>query len=269
VRGVAQGRRGRSVALSKGLATMLGPRRWPTGVPRGSGRAAHGLCRIHPPSQTATFTERLPEPLQQSVNFCPDASKVGTVKIKTPILPNPIEGAVYLASQNANPFGNLIAMYIVAEDPVSGVLIKLVGETGLDPSTGQLTTSFNDNPQLPFSDLKLYFFGGERAPLATPAHCGTYTTQALLAPWSEPLAILADSSTFNITTGPNGGPCPSPPPFTPTLAAGMININAGAFSPFVLKLKRNDGEQEIGGLNLTMPQGSRRSWQGSRIALRR
>jgi hypothetical protein len=205
-------------------------------------------------ARTATFTETLPSPLQQAVNFCPDASKIATVTIKTPILPHPIEGAAYLASQNANPFGGLVAMYVVAEDPVSGVLIKLAGNVHIT-ETGQLVTTFENSPQAPFEDAEFHFFGGERAPLATPARCGPYTTNALMTPWSgNPPAT--PSSTFDITSGPNGSPCPGTSlPFSPSLTGGTLNINAGAFSTLSTTIGREDGQQNMQSVQLHMPAG--------------
>ncbi len=203
---------------------------------------------------TATFTPALPEPLQPGLNFCPDASKVGTVKIKVPILANALEGSVYLATQNENPFGSLIALYIIARDPVSGVLVKLPGETRLTPS-GQLIGTFNNSPQAPFEDAELHFFGGARAPLGTPAHCGAYTTNASFTPWSGNQAV-SSQSTFAITSGPNGAPCPGQSlPFAPTLTAGTTNIQAGAFSALSTTLNRQDGNQDLASVQLHMPPG--------------
>jgi hypothetical protein len=192
----------------------------------------------------------------ESVLFplCPDGSKVGTVRIKTPLLPNTLEGAAYLAAQGANPFKSLVALYVVAHDPVSGVLVKLAGEVKADPVTGQLVSTFKDTPQLPFEDFELHFFGGDRAPLSTPAYCGSYTTTASIAPWSgnEP---ATPSSTFDIKSGPNGSPCESPLPFSPSLAAGTTSIQAGGFSPFTMTIGREDGQQNIKQLTLHMPPG--------------
>ena len=109
-----------------------------------------------PPSELH-FTETLPEPLLQGSNFCPDAAKVGTAKISTPLLPkgDALEGAVYLAApapnaeEGQNPFKSLVAMYIVAKDPVSGALVKLPGRVSLNQETGQIESSSENTPSSP------------------------------------------------------------------------------------------------------------------------
>jgi hypothetical protein len=189
-----------------------------------------------------------------SPSACPEASKVGTVEIRSPLLPNALTGAVYLAAQDANPFGSLVAMYIVAEDPVSGTLIKVAGEVRPDPVTGQLVATFDNTPQLPFEDLNLNFFGGSRAPLSTPALCGGYTTTAVIAPWSGN-AAAEPSSEFKITSGPGGSACGNPLPFGPSLTAGTTSIQAGGYSPFSMTVSREDGQQNVGAIQLHMPPG--------------
>ncbi len=189
-----------------------------------------------------------------SEQTCPEASKVGTVEIESPLLPHRLEGGAYLAQQNANPFGSLIALYLVVKDPYSGVIVKLAGQVTTDPVTGQLTSTFEETPQLPLENLRLNFFGGSRAPLGTPALCGPYTTTASIAPWSgsEP---VNSSSTFQITSGPNHTPCSNPLPFDPELTTGSLNIQAGAFTPFTMTMSREDGNQNLDGIQLKMPSG--------------
>jgi hypothetical protein len=198
---------------------------------------------------------------------CPEASKIATAKITTPLLPNALEGAAYLAAQDKNPFGSLVAMYIYAEDPVSGVRIKAAGEVLENPVTGQLTAHFEHDPaysnlgtdaqflpQAPFEDVELHFFGGDRAPLGTPALCGSYTTVGTFSPWSgNPTS--ESSSTFDVNSGPNGTPCANPLPFTPTLTAGTTSIQAGGFSPFTMTMSREDGQQSLRSVKLKMPPG--------------
>ncbi len=212
-------------------------------------------AEYEPGTKWNTFTPEVASPLAPGSNFCPDGSKVGTVKIKTPLLEHELEGAVYLASQDANPFGSLVAMYIVAEDPFSGSLIKLAGEVSLNPQTGQIVTTFKNTPDVPFENLELHFFGGERAPLATPTRCGTYTTTAVFTPWDGNGPVTAESS-FNIEHGPGGGPCPGASlPFNPTVSAGATNIQAGAFSPLTVTLNRKDGEQNLKSVEAKLPPG--------------
>jgi hypothetical protein len=185
---------------------------------------------------------------------CPEASKVGTVEIRSPLVPNPLVGAAYLAAQNANPFGSLVALYLVAYDPISGVRLKVAGEVKPDPVTGQLVSTFKNTPPLPFEDLLLHFFGGSRAPLGTPALCGSYTTTASIAPWAGNDPVQS-SSTFQINSGPNHTPCSDPLPFVPSLTAGSTSIQAADFSPFTMTMSRPEGNQNLQGIQLHMPAG--------------
>jgi hypothetical protein len=190
---------------------------------------------------------------------CPDASKVGTVEIDTPVLDHPLPGAVYLATPFENPFDSLVAIYVAVNDPISGVVVKLAGHVEVGPE-GQLTTSFEENPQLPFEDFKLDFFGGELAPLKTPAVCGTYTTNSSLTPWSAPASgpAATPSDGHPISQSPNGGSCPTSAaalPNSPTFEAGSESPLAGAYSPFVLHLTRQDDSQQFSSLAVNMPAG--------------
>jgi hypothetical protein len=185
---------------------------------------------------------------------CPEASKVATVEIKSPLLPEPLIGEVYLAAQNANPFGSLVALYLVAEDPIAGVLVKVAGEVKPDPVTGQLVSTFRNTPQLPFEDLRLHFFGGSRAPLSSPSLCATYMTSASITPWSGN-AAAEPVSTFEVLSGPNGIGCANPLPFSPALTAGTTSIQAGGFSPFTMTMSRPDGSQNLQAIQLKMPPG--------------
>ena len=135
---------------------------------------------------------------------------------------------------------------------------KLAGKVEPDPRTGQITTTFTDLPQLPFSDFHLHFREGGRAPLVSPLACGTYTTTAELTPWARPdQTVVETTSEFQITRGVGGGPCPSGglPPFAPGLIAGTRNNNAGSYSPFDLRLFSNDGEQEFTHFSIKLPPG--------------
>ena len=187
---------------------------------------------------------------------CPDSSKVGTVAIKTPLLDHEIEGSVYLAAQKDNPFNSLLALYIVGDDlQQTGTVIKLAGEVKANPQSGQLETVFTNQPQLPFEDLHLELFGGAHGALITPAHCATYTTTSTLTPWSGNAPVVSGDS-FKVTGGPGGAPCPpSPAGFSPALSAGTRNPTAAAFSPFSLRLSREDATQRLAGLALTLPKG--------------
>jgi hypothetical protein len=176
---------------------------------------------------------------------CPDASKVGTVEIETPLLESKLEGSVYVAQPHENKFHSLLALYVVAEG--SGVTIKLAGEIHADPRTGQLTTTFDDNPQQPFSHLLLNFFGGPHAALMSPRKCGSYSATGALTPWSRELPV-AFSAPIAISANCGGG-------FGPSFVAGTLSNQAAGFSPLTLTLTRSDQDQGFRQLSVRTPPG--------------
>ena len=188
---------------------------------------------------------------------CPQASKVGEVEVETPLLEGTLlKGSLFIAPQDNNRANSRFAMYMVIKDPELGILVKMAGRIEPNEKTGQLTTTFEEVPQFPFSEFRFHFREGARSPLATPFACGTYETKAQFFPWAGGAPVTSVSA-FNITSGPSSGPCPSggTPPFRPGLVAGTINNAAGSYSPFNLRLTRNDSEQEITRFSIKLPPG--------------
>ena len=189
---------------------------------------------------------------------CPEASKVGTLVAHTPLLEEPIEGSVYLAQPHDNEFGSLLALYIVAKAEERGVLVKQAGKVEADPDTGQLTTTFDELPPLPYSSFEFDLREGPRAPLITPQACGDYQTVANLYPFSAPGNPVERTAPFTITSGANGGSCASSESQLtahPVFEAGTTTPLAGTYSPFLFRVKRSDGEQRFSGVQATLPTG--------------
>jgi hypothetical protein len=181
---------------------------------------------------------------------CPGSSKVGTVEIETPLLPDKLEGNVYVLQSNPPDVQLLVAA------SGDGVNLKLIGHVHLNEQTGQLTSTFDGTPALPFSHFRLIFSGGAQAALSTPPSCGVYASTSDFTPWSSPLTpdALANDA-FVISSGPNGSACSSPLPFAPSLIAGSTTDQAGGYTGFSLLLSRADGQQRVGGLQFKTPEG--------------
>jgi hypothetical protein len=183
-----------------------------------------------------------------NTSACPDAAKLGSVEVEVPALERTLNGAVY---QRAPEPGKLFRFWVVTDE--QGVHLKLPAEIEANSLTGQLTTVFNGIstlgglPQVPFSEFRLRFFGGPRAPLATPA-CGSYATHYEFSPWSGRAPTVGDAP-MAITSGCGKGG------FKPQLSAGTTDPTAGRFSPFTMTLTRQDGEANPRSLSVHLPQG--------------
>ncbi len=209
---------------------------------------------------------------------CPDSSKIGTAMATSPLLgardpatqavvrAEPIPGSVYLLKPHTGdlPTGGgdqegRFRLLIQLENARYGINIKLPGVATADPKTGQLTTTFIQNPQLPSSHITVNLKEGPRAPLATPVTCGSLGATSDIVPWSTPGTPDAHPTAgFNVGSGPSGSACPSSPaarPFAPAVSAGSESNAAGHSSPFTLHITRKDGEGELSSLEATLPKG--------------
>jgi len=204
---------------------------------------------------------------------CPDASKIGTLHVETPIIDEPVDGSIFLAQQDdpststpgaENPFDSLIAGYFVLRNANLGVILKLPVKVEPDSLTGQLSITLDDVPQLPFSKFEAHLRTGARAALITPPTCGTYSAVAEFTPWADPSRPLTTTSTMHVNSGVGAKSCPSGglPPFHPDFEAGSMNNNAGSFSPFDMRLIRSDGEQDMTKFSAILPPGELGSLAG-------
>lgn len=191
---------------------------------------------------------------------CPEASKIGSADLVTPLLERPVKGSIYIARQGENKFGSLLAAYISLNDDPTGVVVKLAGRIEANGANGQLTARFDSSPQLPFSELRLKFFGGDGAVFITPDACGTYEGKGEFSSWAaadpaNPLAAetATASAFFTIDRGASGQPCGGA--HRPILSAGTTQPTAGAHSPFVLRLSRDNGTQQFSSVTAKLPRG--------------
>jgi hypothetical protein len=222
---------------------------------------------------------------------CPEASKIGTVAVDTPPLPDgSLTGSVYVGRQlSRDPAsGDLYRIFVTAESARYDISARLLGKVNANPQTGQLTTTFDDPaaaadelapgrvpiaglPQVPFKTFRLTFNGGAKAPLTSPPTCGPNTTAAQMTPWSAAGPARPDpeespstdspatpSAGFSLTSLPGGGSCPktlADRPFAPGFNANTNKHGAGDYSPLHMSIARADGNQELKGVDVTLPPG--------------
>ena len=190
---------------------------------------------------------------------CPEASKIGTISVDTPVLPGPLEGAAYLGEPKP---GNRFRIFLVFDG--FGVHVKLPGTITPDPTTGQIQIDFENLPQAPFETFNAHFFGSERGSLDTPTQCGTYEVSTEFIPWDSSLSSETSRQFFHVDEGPNGGPCPGGSrPFHPGFAAASALASAAAHTSFGLEVTRQDGEQNLAGLSVTTPPGFAATLRGT------
>ena len=143
-----------------------------------------------------------------------------------------------------------------------GVQVKLAGDVKLNPDTGQITTIFDNLPQVPFTAFALSFAGGPKAVLNNPATCGTKALSATLTPWSGTAPKTAPAS-FTIDQG-----C-ALPAFAPGLKVAAASTAAGRPAGSVaMEITRPDGAEDISQVKADLPPGLAGSLKGLPIGTR-
>lgn len=176
---------------------------------------------------------------------CPAGAQVGRVSFDTPLL-GELAGKVY--------FGDGFRLYVVVDGP--GVQVKLAGDVKLNPDNGQITTVFDNLPQVPFTTFALSFQGGAKAVLNNPSTCGQKDLAAVLTPWSGTAPKNATAS-FTIDGG-----C-ALPAFAPGLKVSAASTAAGRpAGSVVMEITRPDGSEDLSRVTAELPPGLAGSIKG-------
>jgi hypothetical protein len=195
---------------------------------------------------------------------CPAESQVGTVAIEARELPaGSLKGPVYLAEQKSREplSGQEYRIFFNAESSRYGVQVREEGKVKANPTTGQLTAEFTNLPQVGFSSATLTF--GPTAKhaipvLSSPPLC-TNTATSSAVPYSTGAVTGTGTTELKLTTAPGGGACAktmAERPFTPNFLAKPNTFKALTYTPYRLTIDRAEGQQEIKGFNITLPQGA-------------
>lgn len=205
-------------------------------------------------------------------NECPSAAKIGSAEIISPPLAQPLRGDIYVGTQNSsNPeSGEEFRVLVEAKEPNEGIAVRLVGHTAANTKTGQLTTTFDEQeigplagklpqglPQAPFEAVTLRFEGPHLV-LTSPPTCSAANSSGRMEPWARPGEQKPVSSSFTLSSVPGGGTCPTTlaaRKFVPSYTAKSNSTKAGKYSPFKVNIGRTDGQQELKGVNVTLPKG--------------
>ncbi|HEV2859307.1 MAG TPA: hypothetical protein VGW80_12985 [Solirubrobacterales bacterium] len=219
---------------------------------------------------------------------CPPASKIGTATVISEALPDePLTGEVYVAEQKSRDpeSGKEFRIFVHAKSDRYGVDVRLIGEVIANAKTGQLTAYFDDPaknvlrgahyevapkfsdniphglPQVPFTNFKISITGGQKAALSSPPTCGPHKTTSDITPWSAEFGgkSASPSSEFALGKLPGGADCPktmAERPFAPGFTAEPKSDEAKAFTPFSTHISRPAGQQELKGLDITLPPGA-------------
>jgi hypothetical protein len=178
---------------------------------------------------------------------CPASSAVGDITFVSPIL-GAFPGKAYFGTQTPTD-----RLRLFLDVPLYGAHIKVSAHVHPDFTTGQITTVFDQLPQIAFTDFQLTFHGGPQSALVTPTTCGSHTAAATVFPWSGGAAA---SSTASFTTSYDGKGAACRSVFGPSFTTSVSDDQSGASpSSFTLTANRPDRNVPIGRMTFELPAG--------------
>ncbi len=121
---------------------------------------------------------------------CPETSKIGNATANSPVLNEAAEGGLYLAKPYDNPFGSLLALYMVLKIPDRGIDRQAPREGRPRPEHGRLVTTFDELPQLPVADVQTALPRRRQGAAGQPADVRRLPVAIQLHPLVGPEATL-------------------------------------------------------------------------------
>ena len=147
-------------------------------------------------------------------------------------------------------------IYINAESTRYGVDVRLKGTVTPNATTGRVTATFSENPEQPFSNIKLKFNGGSLAPIANPLTCGTATATTSLVPYIGSFATATPSSALHRRQQRQGRRVRIAAAVRARPRARRTRTrNAGGNTSFTFNLSRPEGQQYLSQVKTTLPPG--------------
>ena len=215
---------------------------------------------VSPPDANGRHQQETTDPPE-----CPTGSQVGTINVSTPVLPDgslsgkaffgcdrTVEGQPCISTPGRPTRAHPWKLFLYIEG--AGLRIKLVGDVDVS-ERGQIHNLFVDQPQVPFNRLEIKLRGGDRAILANPDDCNAHEGRAVLKGWADTAPNITKLKTSTPSVTPTG--CPDPKPFAPQIVtAGSNPEQAGANTTSFITITRNDNEDDIKSLKLSLPIGA-------------
>ena len=177
---------------------------------------------------------------------CPPSSAVGDISFVSPIL-GAFPGKAYFGTQTPTD-----RLRLFLDVPLYGAHIKVSAHVHPSFTTGQITTVFDELPQIAFTDFELTFHGGPRSALVTPTTCGTHVASAVVQPWSGGPADTPSAS-FATSYDGKGGACRRV--FRPSFTTAVSDPAAGGSPSFTLVFTRPDRNVPVGRMTYRLPAG--------------